>query len=345
MGPPLGGLERFGTERFGMGWLQQRVVPYLQLCRFAAVFTAIADIAAGLALTGQLHPWRWSNLWLVLATVGLYLAGMSWNDYFDREVDAVERPRRPIPSGRVSLAHARWFATGLMLLGWLGACGAAWQSGQGGPVVVAGLLTGAILWYDVIAKNHAWGPLVMGLCRFLNLLLGASLGLSLGTAMANETGVGAAVGRGVALGWLPWLVAAGNGLYIVGVTMFSRNETGQSPRAKLVRALVVANLGLLMLAAVQLGWPTGPAGRWLGNRTGPLLLWGLIAALINRVAWGAIQNPAPQPVQLTIRTMLTSLILLDALVVLRATTNPWWSLGVVLLRYPAQWIGRRLAIT
>ncbi|MFN7805733.1 MAG: hypothetical protein ACK5TO_17075 [Planctomycetaceae bacterium] len=63
-----------------MGWLQQRVVPYLQLCRFAAVFTAIADIAAGLALTGQLHPWRWSNLWLVLATVGrrLALGNLAW---------------------------------------------------------------------------------------------------------------------------------------------------------------------------------------------------------------------------------------------------------------------------
>jgi hypothetical protein len=43
--------------------------------------------------------------------------------------------------------------------------------------------------------------------------------------------------------------------------------------------------------------------------------------------------------------MLTSLILLDALVVLQATTGPWWALGVLLLRYPAQWIGRRLAIT
>lgn len=322
-----------------MGSLQQKVVPYLQLCRFAAVFTAIADIAAGLAVTGQLQPWRVSNLWLVLATVGLYLAGMAWNDYFDREVDAVERPRRPIPSGRVSLPQARRFATGLMVLGWWGACGAAWQAGQWGPVVVAGLLTGAIFWYDVIAKNHAWGPLVMGLCRFLNLLLGASLGLSLGTALGDATR------QGWGTDWLPWLIAAGNGLYIVGVTLFSRNETGQSPRAKLVRALVVANLGLLLLGGIQAFWPREPGVSTLAGRWGACLLWGVIVALINRVAWGAIQNPAPQPVQLTIRTMLTSLILLDALVVLRATSGPWWALGVLLLRYPAQWIGRRLAIT
>jgi len=74
-------------------------------------------------------------------------------------------------------------------------------------------------------------------------------------------------------------------------------------------------------------------------------LWGAIVALINRVAWEAVRHPAPQPVQMTVRTMLTSLILLDALVVLQATPGPWWALGVLLLRYPAQWIGRRLAIT
>ena len=111
-----------------MAWFQRQVVPYLQVCRFAAVFTAIADIAAGLALTGRLQPWQGCNLWLLLATVGLYLAGMAWNDYFDRAIDAVERPRRPIPSGRVSLAGARGFATGLMLLGGLAAAGAAWPA-------------------------------------------------------------------------------------------------------------------------------------------------------------------------------------------------------------------------
>jgi 4-hydroxybenzoate polyprenyltransferase len=322
-----------------MAWFQRQVVPYLQVCRFAAVFTAIADIAAGLALTGRLQPWQVSNLWLLLATVGLYLAGMAWNDYFDRAIDAVERPRRPIPSGRVSLAGARRFATGLMLLGGLAAAGAAWQTGQRGPVLVAGLLTGAILWYDVSAKNHAWGPLVMGLCRFLNLLLGASLGLSLGTAVWETAR------QGWGVDWLPWPVAAGNGLYIVGVTLFSRNEAGQSPRGKLVRALVVANFGLLLLGVTHAFWPREPGVSTVAGRWGALLLWGMIAALINRVAWGAIQNPAPQPVQLTIRTMLTSLILLDALVVLQATTGPWWALGVLLLRYPAQWIGRRLAIT
>ena len=39
---------------------------------------------------------------LVASSSCLYLAGMALNDYADRDVDAVERPGRPIPSGRVS---------------------------------------------------------------------------------------------------------------------------------------------------------------------------------------------------------------------------------------------------
>jgi len=322
-----------------MAWFSTRVIPYLQLCRFAAVFTAIADIAAGLAVTGQLQPWSSTNVWLVVATIGLYLSGMAWNDYFDRDIDAVERPKRPLPSGRVSLGAARLFAGLLMVAGGLAALVAAGQAGRSGPAVVALLLTAAILGYDVIAKNHAWGPLVMGLCRFLNLLLGASLGLVLSPAWWD------ADRRGWDPSLLPWLVAAGNGLYIVGVTLFSRNEAGQSSRSRLIQALCVADLGLLLLGATHLFWPRDPGVTGFGGTWGAPVLWGAIVALINRVAWVAVRHPAPQPVQMTVRTMLTSLILLDALVVLQATPGPWWALGVLLLRYPAQWIGRRLAIT
>ena len=322
-----------------MTWFSRRVLPFLQLCRFAAVFTAIADIAAGLALTGKLESWQSTSLWLLVATVGLYLSGMAWNDYFDREIDAVERPKRPLPSGRVTLGAARVFAGSLMVVGGLAALVATWQSGRMEPAVVALLLIVAILGYDVVAKNHAWGPLVMGLCRFLNLLLGASLGLVMNPAWWD------ADRRAWDPSLLPWLIAAGNGVYIVGVTLFSRNEAGQSSRSRLVQALGVANLGLLVLGVGHLFWPRDPGRTGFGGVWGALVLWIAIVALINRVAWEAVRNPGPQPVQVTIRTMLTSLILLDALVVLQATQGPWWALGVLLLRYPAQWIGRRLAIT
>ena len=54
---------------------------------------------AGAALTGTLGP---QAAGLSAASVCLYWAGMSANDWADRDLDAKERPERPIPSGRVT---------------------------------------------------------------------------------------------------------------------------------------------------------------------------------------------------------------------------------------------------
>ena len=72
----------------------------LRLTRPANIVTAIADILAGVAISGFLrdgHDYT-PVLWLVLSTVGLYGGGVVFNDVFDAKLDAVERPERPIPS-------------------------------------------------------------------------------------------------------------------------------------------------------------------------------------------------------------------------------------------------------
>ncbi len=46
----------------------------------------------------------------VLATMFATGAGNAVNDYFDREIDAVNRPDRPIPRGAVSAREALWFS-------------------------------------------------------------------------------------------------------------------------------------------------------------------------------------------------------------------------------------------
>src|SRR5262245_28262042 len=104
------------------------LLPYLQLCRFAAVFTALADIFLGFLLTHPyLSPARDFGL-LLVASAGLYLAGMVFNDVFDRELDAVERPSRPIPSGRVSLAAAIRLGAALLAIGFAAAAVVGKQS-------------------------------------------------------------------------------------------------------------------------------------------------------------------------------------------------------------------------
>jgi hypothetical protein len=142
---------------------------YLRLMRIPNVFTAFANVAAGvfLARGGQIEP----RDWLVVAASGsLYCGGMVWNDYCDRHIDAQERPDRPIPAGEISPNAAA------ALGGVLFALGLALCARHGfAPLLVSVLLCAAILLYDGSLKNTWAGPLAMGSCRTLNVILGLSV--------------------------------------------------------------------------------------------------------------------------------------------------------------------------
>src|SRR5262245_59540417 len=136
---------------------------YAQLVRLPNVFTAMADICLGALAAGTL-PGRWLPFGLLLlASACLYCGGMVWNDCFDLEQDRRERPFRPLPSGRVTPRDAALFGTGLLAAGMLFALLAGWSlggaSGRWSPVLLAGLLVGAILLYDGWLKWTWAGPL------------------------------------------------------------------------------------------------------------------------------------------------------------------------------------------
>jgi geranylgeranylglycerol-phosphate geranylgeranyltransferase len=74
----------------------------------------IAAIVAYLIATGTIIP----ETLLLFAVVALVTAaGNVINDYFDVEIDRVNRPHRPIPSGQVTLPAARAYAVTLFLAG------------------------------------------------------------------------------------------------------------------------------------------------------------------------------------------------------------------------------------
>src|SRR5262249_29032281 len=152
-----------------------RLRSFAQLVRLPNVFTALADIALGALVTGAL-PARWLPfVLLVLASACLYCAGMVWNDFFDIEQDRRERPFRPLPSGRVTVREAGLFGGILLGAGLVLSLLAGLLLGSRTPVLLAALLVGAILAYDGWLKRTWAGPLGMGTCRFLNVLLGLSL--------------------------------------------------------------------------------------------------------------------------------------------------------------------------
>ena len=138
---------------------------------------------------------------------------MVLNDVFDVEIDRRERPERPIPSGRVSLDAARRLGWRLLVFGRgrraRGRCFSPAISGSG---VVAAILATAILLYDAWLKRTPLGPVAMGACRMLNVLLGMS---AVDAPLHAEH----------------WLVAGAIGVYVAGITLFARKESERSSRA------------------------------------------------------------------------------------------------------------------
>ncbi len=140
-----------------------------ELVRAPAALSVPGDVVAGAAAAGTLSA---RTAGLAGASVCLYWAGMAANDWADRELDAVERPERPIPSGRISAPAALGVAAGLTAAG-LAIAGAA---GGRRALAVAGPLAAAVWAYDLKAKNTNAGPVAMAACRALDVLLGASPG-------------------------------------------------------------------------------------------------------------------------------------------------------------------------
>ncbi len=289
----------------------------LQLVRLPTVFSAGADIVLGFLLTHPtLEPTGTFGL-LLAASVCLYWTGMILNDFFDRDVDAQERPGRPIPSGRISAKAALTLALVLNLSG----LGVASLVGNNSLLIAAALTT--VVWlYDGALKKTPLAPLIMGGCRFFNVMLGAS---------ASPTGE---------LWCLPQVhVAAGFGLYIVGLTWFARQETKTSSRNHLLAATFVVNLGLCTLLAFLLHAPEQP------QRTTALFVLVVIAVTIIRRLIRAVSNPSPERVQTAVKIMLLSYITLSASIILFAAADPTYAAAVAALLIPAFLLSRKIPMT
>ncbi|MEU1948995.1 SCO3242 family prenyltransferase, partial [Streptomyces sp. NPDC020125] len=140
---------------------------WAELLRVSALFTVPGDALAG-AAAARCAPNRGTAL-AVCASLCLYEAGMALNDWADRDIDAVERPGRPLPSGRIAPGAALTAATGLTAAGLL--CAAA----AGRPALTtATALAGTVWAYDLGLKNTPAGPSAMAAARALDLLLGAT---------------------------------------------------------------------------------------------------------------------------------------------------------------------------
>jgi 4-hydroxybenzoate polyprenyltransferase len=296
---------------------------YLQLIRLPNVLTAAADSLAGwLLVMGTLsEPRRW--LPLVAASMGLYAAGTALNDVFDVAIDRLERPNRPIPSGQVSRPLAAWLGAVALAAGPL----LASTSGSAASTVVAAILGLCILSYDAGLKHTAIGPFAMGACRGLNLLLG----------MTHVTALG---------GPIAWLVAFLYGLYVSGMTLVSRSETRGGLGRGLLIGWTLQNLAVLGLAGSALAhryFPHPATDRPLIPLEG-LLVFAVVAMVVNLGAARTIRQPTPGQIQKSVKSSILTLVWLNVGLV-AAVRGPEMAALVALFWVPAFILGRWLYST
>lgn len=287
------------------------VWPYLQLMRPPNLVTAMADVLAGYAAAGA--PVSPALGALLVATTGLYGGGVVLNDVFDARLDARERPERPIPSGRVSVQCAAAWGTFLLAIG----VGAASGASKLGGVLAVSIAACAVL-YDAWGKHRpVWGPINMGACRGLNLLLGMS---------AASPGM---IGERWHLALLP--VA-----YVAAITAISRGEVHGGSRGPGLLALGL--LGAVIMALVAL--TQTPAFALLPML--PFLLW--FAGRVAPRFWRAYRAPHPVYIRAAVKAGVLGLILLDATLA-AGYAGTGYGAAVALLLFAAGWLARRFTVT
>lgn len=152
--------------------------PYLKLLRIPNIFTVPGDIILGFLIAlavfesasmGSSDIIKVDLIILIFSSITIYLGGLVSNDLFDIKIDKIERPNRPLSSGKVQKKHAIILLICLFSIGFLlsllvnlvaaGVCGA---------------LILSIVLYNYKLKSGVLRPFVMGGIRSLNIFYGFS---------------------------------------------------------------------------------------------------------------------------------------------------------------------------
>ena len=256
------------------------------LLRLPSLLSVPGDVLLGAAVSGERRSPR-DITGLVASSSCLYAAGMTLNDYADRDVDARERPHRPIPSGRVSPRFALGLAATLTTASLVLARAAGGRRSIG--VVLP--LAVAVWSYDLWAKKTRWGPVVMAVCRSLDVMMGAG-------GLADRRA---------------WPAAGVVGGHIAMITTVSRRETEGGTQALALGAL--AGSAAVTLVAARLALEASKDAGLLRGRiygAAALAFLGAHAAAMMRAELEATRQPSPENLQKVVGAGVLGLMPLEA---------------------------------
>ncbi|OYD47002.1 hypothetical protein CHU00_02735 [Sphingobacterium cellulitidis] len=255
--------------------------PWIQIIRPSNVLTAISDVLAGVAIACLfLHhdlPEVNNLILITISSMLLYTGGIVFNDVFDAALDQVERPERPIPSGRIKKSSAAILGAVAFAIG----CALAFLVNVSAFSISLAIVLMCLL-YNGKAKHHfIAGPIVMGTCRGLNLLLGMAL---LPASLEY------------------WYIAIVPIIYIASVTNISRGEVyGNNKTAMLV------SIGLYAMVILTLLYFTFVSKNYLA-----IIFILFFTLMIARPLFKALKSLDPMDVRKAVKFGVLALILMNA---------------------------------
>jgi 4-hydroxybenzoate polyprenyltransferase len=285
--------------------------------RPANIVTSISDVLAGVAISGFLiEPVLFVDqilpvILLCISTIGLYGGGVVFNDVFDAELDKIERRERPIPIGIITVKEATLLGIILLLMGIITAFIVNLVSGFLAIVIAVSAIV-----YDKWGKHNSFlGPLNMGLCRGLNLLLGVSI-------LVTQLN-------------LYWYVAIVPVIYIASITMISKGEVhgGKSKSLYFAGLLYIFVVVSILFLAFH-------------NKRALLTFIFLFpfAGMIFTPLFKAIQQPAGKNIGKAVKAGVIALILLNASWA-AAFGSPGLALLIILLLPLSLYLAKKFAVT
>lgn len=285
-----------------------------EVVRLPAALSIPGDTLAGAAASRR-DRGLFRDAVMTLSSTAIYLAGMALNDYADRDIDAGERPDRPIPSGRIDAEEVKKLAAGLT------AAGVGLSVVADGPraLTISVPLAATVAAYDLKLKDSLEGTVAMAACRVLDVLAGA--------------------GPGARLKALP--VAATIGLHTAALTHVSRGEVEGGDESRPIAALagtavVLAAAGHLICRGER---PAGIAGVGIG-----LGLLGLYARDVASAYLDAVDDPSPSRMKRAVGTAVLGLIPLQAALT-AGKGRPAAALATAALYPLARKLSRRRSVT
>ncbi|MBB2151202.1 UbiA-like protein EboC [Pedobacter sp. LMG 31462] len=287
------------------------------MMRPANLVASVADVLAGIAISGYFLTTAFDFehllpiLLLCISTLGLYSGGVIFNDVFDAEKDKKERPGRPIPSGAIAQKDAAVFGGICFTVGVVAAAAVNLTS-----LVLALMILIAALTYDKWSKHFTIiGPINMGLCRGLNLLLGVSI-----------------FSRTPEIWWL--VIAIIPIAYIASLTIINRRKGNDKSKTSLYLA---AFLYAFVIACIL----------FIANSKGFFLMTILFIIpfylMIFTPLFKALDNPIGENINKSVKAGIIALILLNA--AWASAFGIWYIALIILLLLPLSlWLNKNFTV-